>query len=185
MSVTEEIKSRLDIVDYIGENLQLRRSGRNYAAFCPFHANTRTPAFYVFPETQTWRCFGACAEGGDIFSYVMKRQGWDFKEALKHLAQRAGRRTGAADPGLAAAAGGSRRKQVDLLTAAADYFHHLLLSRTAGRSALADYLAKRALNDDDYCHLQAGLCPQLVGCLPQLISTSRATVMRNFWRWDC
>lgn len=90
MNVIEEIKSRLDIVDIVSETVSLRKSGRNYAGFCPFHANSRTPAFFVFPETQTWRCFGACAEGGDLFSFVMKRGGWEFKETLQHLAQKAG-----------------------------------------------------------------------------------------------
>ncbi|MFO7537951.1 MAG: DNA primase, partial [Chloroflexota bacterium] len=154
MSVTEEIKSRLDIVDYIGENLQLRRSGRNYAAFCPFHSNTRTPAFYIFPETQTWRCFGACAEGGDIFSYVMKRQGWDFKEALKHLAQRAGVELEPQTPAVQQRQA-AEEKQVDLLTAAADYFHHLLLSAPQAEAARS-YLAKRALNDDAIATFKLG-----------------------------
>jgi DNA primase len=154
MSVTEEIKSRLDIVDYIGENLQLRRSGRNYAAFCPFHSNTRTPAFYVFPETQTWRCFGACAEGGDIFSYVMKRQGWDFKEALKHLAQRAGVELEPQTPAVKQRQA-AEEKQVGLLTAAADYFHQLLLHAPQAEAARA-YLAKRALNEESIATFKLG-----------------------------
>ena len=90
MSVTDDIKSRLDLVDIVSEQVSLRRSGRSYTGFCPFHSNTRTPAFVVFPETQTWRCFGECATGGDLFVYVMKKEGYDFKEALKVLAQRAG-----------------------------------------------------------------------------------------------
>ncbi|MCA9923523.1 MAG: DNA primase, partial [Anaerolineales bacterium] len=90
MSVTQEIKSRLDIVDIVSESVTLRKSGRSYSGFCPFHQNTRTPSFYVFPETQTWHCFGACAEGGDVFSFVMKKEGWEFKEALTHLAAKAG-----------------------------------------------------------------------------------------------
>ena len=90
MSSTDEIKSRLDIIDIVSENVQLRRTGKNYTGFCPFHTNTRTPAFVVFPETGTWRCFGQCSEGGDIFKYVMKREGWDFPEALRRLADQAG-----------------------------------------------------------------------------------------------
>ncbi len=154
MSVTEEIKSRLDIVDYIGENLQLRRSGRNYAAFCPFHSNTRTPAFYVFPETQTWRCFGACAEGGDIFSFVMKRQGWDFKEALKHLAERAGVELEPQTPAVQQRQA-AEEKQVQLLTAAADYFHQLLLHAPQAAGA-RDYLSKRALNEEAIATFKLG-----------------------------
>jgi DNA primase len=91
MSVTDEIKSRIDIVDLVSESgVKLRKSGRNYTGFCPFHANKHTPAFVVWPETGTWRCFGECNEGGDIFKFIMKKEGIDFKEALQKLAARAG-----------------------------------------------------------------------------------------------
>ena len=90
MTPVEQIKAKLDIVDYIGDVVKLRKSGKSYAGFCPFHANTKTPSFYVFPETQTWHCFGSCGTGGDIFSFVMKRENADFAEALRTLAGRAG-----------------------------------------------------------------------------------------------
>jgi DNA primase len=91
MSTIDEVKSRIDILDLVSEaGVKLRKAGRNYTGFCPFHDNKKTPAFVVWPETGTWRCFGACNEGGDIFKFVMKREGWDFKEALQRLAQRAG-----------------------------------------------------------------------------------------------
>src|SRR5581483_4020785 len=90
MSVVDEIKQKLDIVDLVSQTVKLNRSGRAYAGFCPFHQNTRTPAFYVFPETQTWHCFGACGMGGDIFTFVMKRDNVEFGDALRVLAERAG-----------------------------------------------------------------------------------------------
>jgi DNA primase len=91
MSTIDEVKARIDIVDLVSEaGVKLRKAGRNYTGFCPFHSNTKTPAFVVWPETGTWRCFGQCNEGGDIFKFVMKKEGWDFKETLQHLAQRAG-----------------------------------------------------------------------------------------------
>lgn len=90
MTVVEEVKDRIDIAEVIGESVQLKKSGKNFTGFCPFHANTRTPAFVVFPDTGTWRCFGACNEGGDVYKYVMKAEGWDFPQALQHLAERAG-----------------------------------------------------------------------------------------------
>ena len=90
MSVVDEIKQKLDIVDLVSQTVKLRKSGRSYAGLCPFHANTRTPAFFVFPETQTWHCFGACGMGGDIFTFVMKKENVDFSDALKILAERAG-----------------------------------------------------------------------------------------------
>ena len=91
MSTIDEIKSRIDIVDLVSEaGVKLRHAGKNYTGFCPFHDNKHTPAFVVWPETGTWRCFGSCNEGGDIFKFVMKKEGIDFKEAIQKLAARAG-----------------------------------------------------------------------------------------------
>ncbi len=154
MTVTQEIKSRLDIVDIVSDHVQLRKSGRSYAGFCPFHSNTRTPAFYVFPESQTWRCFGACAEGGDIFSFVMKQEGLDFKEALKVLATKAGvelEPPKPVDPKKKAA----ESKLSSLLTAAADYFHQLFLH--APQAELArNYVNGRSLNEQSISQFQLG-----------------------------
>lgn len=91
MSTLDEIKSRIDIVDLVSEaGVKLRHAGKNYTGFCPFHDNKHTPAFVVWPESGTWRCFGSCNEGGDIFKFVMKKEGIDFKEAMQKLAARAG-----------------------------------------------------------------------------------------------
>jgi DNA primase len=91
MSVIDEIKSKVDIVDLVSETgVKLRHAGRNYTGFCPFHDNKHTPSFVVWPESGTWRCFGQCNEGGDVFKFVMKRENLDFKEALDKLAARAG-----------------------------------------------------------------------------------------------
>ena len=83
MSVVDEIKQKIDILDLVSQTVKLRKSGRSYAGLCPFHQNTRRPAFYVFPETQTWHCFGACGMGGDIFTFVMKKENVDFGDALE------------------------------------------------------------------------------------------------------
>ena len=85
----ETVRERVDLVELVGETVELQRSGASFKARCPFHAE-RTPSFYVFPERQSWRCFGACAEGGDVFAYWMKREGAGFAEALRALAERAG-----------------------------------------------------------------------------------------------
>jgi DNA primase len=153
MSVTDEIKNRLDIVDVIGETVQLRRSGKSYTGFCPFHQNTRTPAFVVFPDTQTWRCFGACAEGGDIFSYVMKKEGWEFKEALQSLAKRAG--VTLDESPAAREQKQADKRLVDLLNLATEYFHQLLLYAPQGEAARR-YLAGRALEDETVATFRLG-----------------------------
>lgn len=126
MSVSDEIKSRLDIVDVVSEYVQLRKSGHSYSGFCPFHSNSRTPAFVVFPDSQTWRCFGACAEGGDVFSFLMKKEGWDFKDALRVLADRAGVTLETHTPEQQEKNAAADRLG-DLLAAATDYFHHLFM----------------------------------------------------------
>jgi DNA primase len=91
MSIIDEIKSKVDIVDLVSEaGVKLRHAGRNYTGFCPFHENKHTPSFVVWPDSGTWRCFGQCNEGGDVFKFVMKRDNLDFKEALEKLAARAG-----------------------------------------------------------------------------------------------
>src|SRR5213593_4159312 len=86
--VVEEIKARLDVAEVVSPYVALKRSGRSLKGLCPFHGE-KTPSFYVFPETGTWKCFG-CGEGGDIFSFVQKREQLEFAEALRVLSARAG-----------------------------------------------------------------------------------------------
>ena len=89
MTAVDDVKSRLDIVEVISQRVPLQRSGNSYKAPCPFHQE-KTPSFHVFPDRQSWRCFGACATGGDVLSFVMKAEGLEFGEALKQMAQVAG-----------------------------------------------------------------------------------------------
>lgn len=92
MTIIEEIKAKVDIVELVkgDSSVKLRRAGKNWQGFCPYHANTHSPALYVFPDTQTWHCFGACNEGGSVIDWVMKQHpDYDIKEAIKDLAERA------------------------------------------------------------------------------------------------
>src|SRR3990172_6534389 len=89
LSLSDDIRSRIDIVELVGEYVSLQKAGRNFKALCPFHQE-RTPSFYLFPDSQRWQCFGACAQGGDVFTFTMKKENLPFAEVLKALARRAG-----------------------------------------------------------------------------------------------
>ena len=152
MSVVEEVKQRIDIVDVVGQYANLTKSGRNLKAVCPFHQE-KTPSFFVFPERQSWHCFGACSTGGDVFSFVMKREGIEFGEALRRLADRAG----VVIPSRIEADGKkeARDRIYEANEAAAAYFHQNLLRSPAGQPA-GDYLKHRGLNAEALASFQLG-----------------------------
>lgn len=151
MNVTDEIKDRLDVVSVISDHVSLAQAGRNFKGLCPFHQE-KTPSFFVFPDRQSWRCFG-CGSGGDIISFVMKREGLDFGTALKSLADRAGvslpekKRKGPED-------GGSARLYA-INEAAAQYYQELLLGSPAADQARA-YVARRSLNPETVRQFRLG-----------------------------
>jgi DNA primase len=154
VSVVDDIKARLDIVDVVSDTVNLKKSGRSYTGFCPFHTNTKTPSFVVFPDTQSWRCFGACADGGDVFSFVMKREGLDFRGVIELLAQRAGVKL----PEVGARSAGHSEendKLLDLTAAAALYFHQILTTSSAAAKT-RDYLAQRELTAETITTFQLG-----------------------------
>ena len=169
MTNIDEIKARLDIVDIVSETVNLRHSGKNYTGFCPFHTNTKTPAFAVFPDSQSWRCFGQCNEGGDIFNFVMKREGWDFGEALRYLADRAGVSLQEFTP--------EQQEQVEenehlreVLSMAVTFFQHQLRNTHAGKAAL-DYLYGRKLTDETIDAFALGYAPDSWDALTQYMTS--------------
>lgn len=153
---TEAIKERLDIVELIGGTVQLRKSGRSYLGFCPFHDNKRTPSFNVYPDTQSFHCFG-CKASGTIFDFVMRREGVDFKGALELLAPRAGVELRARTPDEEQ----QDTRKVRLLevnAAAGVFFHHLLVRSPRGETARA-YAERRALDAPTIEAFQLGYAP--------------------------
>ncbi len=150
-----EIRERLDIADLIGEQVQLKRAGRNLKGLCPFHQE-KTPSFVVFPEGQNFHCFG-CGKGGDIFTFYMERERVDFRQALQELAERAGvsledapRPQRDVDP----------RKEtfLELHHVAADYYSTVLTSSAAGEKGRA-YLRQRGISDEMIEQFKLGLAP--------------------------
>jgi DNA primase len=158
MTAIDEIKARIDIVDLVSETVQLRRSGKSYTGFCPFHQNTRTPSFAVWPESGTWRCFGQCNDGGDIFQFVMKKEGWDFAETLRHLAERAGVELKPISPQQAEQVEEHDRLRL-LLEEAVTFYRHQLLNTSPGKQALG-YLKGRGLDEQTIEAFGLGYAPQ-------------------------
>ncbi len=152
MSVIDEIKDRLDIVEVISAYVPLKRAGRNYKGLCPFHGE-KTPSFVVFPDTQGWHCFGACATGGDIFSFVMKRENLDFGEALAFLANKAGVELKARED--AGPEEGKLERLRALVADAAIYFHYLLIKAPEADIA-RKYLERRGLTQQTWETWQLG-----------------------------
>jgi DNA primase len=151
MGAIDEVKQRIDIVDVVSQYTKLTKAGRTFRALCPFHSE-KNPSFFVYPEQQSWHCFGACNTGGDVFSFVMKKQGIDFSEALKLLAQRAG----VALPSKFEPSGESKERQklYELNEAAAQYFHNQL-DAAAAKKAKA-YLVKRGLSEKTIADFRLG-----------------------------
>lgn len=153
MSAADEVKARLDIVEVIGQSVPLKRAGRLYRGLCPFHSE-KTPSFVVYPEQGTWHCFGACGTGGDVFTFVMKKDNLDFGEALHVLAERAGVE-------LTRDAGGEQNNKLlfEINDAAVGYYNYLLKS-SPGAQFVRDYLIKRQISPSSVDAFQLGFAPK-------------------------
>ncbi len=146
MSSIDDIRSKLDIVELISSSgVNLRKTGRSFVGFCPFHSNTRTPAFTVYPDSQSFYCFG-CQASGDVFGYTMRKQGLDFRQALEQLAARAGVRL---EPkGDQERQEDARRtKLLEINKAAGLYFSYILREMKRGEPARA-YVERRQINNE-------------------------------------
>lgn len=152
MQPSDEIKSRLDIVDLIRGYIPVKAAGANFRARCPFHRE-KTPSLMISPEKQIWHCFG-CGKGGDIFSFVMEMDGISFVEALRVLAPKAGVTLRRQDPKLAS----ERNRLLDILEASKKYYHNYLKTNKKAAAARA-YLKKRGLTEETIEEWQIGYSP--------------------------
>jgi len=151
MSVVDDIKDKLDVVAVVGQYVTLQKTGRNFKGLCPFHGE-KTPSFMVSPERQSWHCFG-CGEGGDVFSFVMKKDGLEFGEAVKLLADKAGI-TLSQNYG-DQAIDKEYQKLYEVNEAAAQYYHHVLVNTPGGQAALK-YLEERGVDRKTIDDFQLG-----------------------------
>ncbi len=152
MGVIDEVKQRTDIIEVVSQYAALKKAGRTFTALCPFHSE-KHPSFFVYPEQQSWHCFGACNTGGDVFSFIMKKEGIDFGDALRLLAQK----TGVTIPSRFEPGAGKdeRERLYQVNEAAAQYFHNLLLNSPAGERARG-YFTSRGLSPKTIIDFQLG-----------------------------
>ena len=150
----EEVRARSDIVAVIGEFVPLKRAGKDYRARCPFHEE-KTPSFYVVPAKGFYNCFG-CGESGDLFSFIMKRMGLDFTEAVRYAGRKAGvpvrevrARPESQDP---------NRPIYEANAFAREYYRELLTDEETGRRA-RDYLDGRGIDGEIADRFGIGFAP--------------------------
>ena len=153
VGVAAEVKSKLTVLEIVGEAVQLKKAGTTYKGLCPFHGE-KTPSFVVTPARDSWHCFG-CGEGGDVFSFVMRREGLTFLEALKRLATKAGievdERTSRED---------ARKARLREVLEQAIAFYHVVLTQSKTGAPALEYLHGRGFTDETIEKFQLGWAPE-------------------------
>ena len=174
-SPIEAIKAKVDIADEIGLVIRLQKSGKALKGLCPFH-NERTPSFYVFPEAQTFRCFG-CNEGGDVFSFVQKQQGLEFRDTLHYLAEKAGvtvEDTPGRDPEEERERSAVKERLRKLNEDALLWFHQALLRSREASEARA-YVQSRGISSETVLAFSLGYAPESWDSLSRYLLTQGYT----------
>jgi DNA primase len=151
MGVVDEVKARVNVVDVIARYTPLKRAGSIYKGLCPFHSE-RTPSFVVFPHTGTWHCFGACGTGGDVFTFLMRKENLEFREVLESLAREVGV---SLDDAAQERDRGQRQALYEANEAAAAYFQEILAHHPAAEPARA-YIQRRRLDASTVEHFRLG-----------------------------
>ena len=149
----ERVRAATDLVQLVQETVELRPRGQEFWGCCPFHGE-KTPSFHIIPATQVWHCFG-CGEGGDVFSYVMKRENLTFPDAIRYLADRAGIEI--ADDAPTARRGTKRTRIIDVCEETCAFYHTMLMRGKDGRGRT--YFASRGLGSDICQRYRLGFAP--------------------------
>lgn len=151
MDDVELIKQKINIVDLLSEYLTVKKAGINFKANCPFH-DEKTPSFVISSERQIFKCFG-CQKSGDIFTFLIEKEGMDFKEALEFLAKKAGvtlkQTEGKKD---------LKERLFEVNLKAQEFFHYILTKHELGKTAL-EYLKKRGISNESIEEFGIGYAP--------------------------
>lgn len=137
----DKVRSATDLVELVQETVELKPRGSEFWGCCPFHGE-KTPSFHIIPSTQVWHCFG-CGEGGDVFTYVMKRENLSFPDSIRYLAERAGIEISDEGP---ARKGTKRSRLIDVCEETSQFFHTMLMRGKDGRGR--EYCSGRGLSAD-------------------------------------
>ena len=153
MDPKDEIKAKVDLVEVVASYLPLKKSGRNFSALCPFHGE-KTPSFMVSSERQAYKCFG-CGEGGDVFTFLEKMEGWDFRETLEELAKRTGVRLKSFGSSPATKL---KEKIIQINKLASKFYGYILFDHAQGKVA-RDYLVGRGMKKSSWEKFGLGYAP--------------------------
>ena len=166
-----EIKNKIDIVDFIGSFIELKKSGRNFKAVCPFHQE-KTPSFVVSPERQIWHWFGAFSEGGDVIKFLMKLENLTFYEALKELADKAGVKL--KEITFEDRLWKKKNTLISLNSITSDYFDYILNETKYGKKA-REYLKNRSINKQVSKKFNLGYAPKSWDSLYKFLTKKKFT----------
>ncbi|KAF1304212.1 MULTISPECIES: DNA primase [Enterococcus] len=169
-TVIEEIRSKTNIVEVVGQYVQLKKSGKNYSGLCPFHEE-KTPSFSVAEDKQIFHCFG-CGKGGNVFSFIQEIEGLSFPEAVVKVADLESIPMAQQYQEVEASENTQSRQLIELHEKAVEVFHHMLIHTAAGQGAL-DYLLERGLTQELIETFQIGFAPNERHFLGQIFQNEK------------
>ncbi|GCF92775.1 DNA primase [Enterococcus florum] len=177
--VIDEVRSKTNIVEVVGQYVQLKKAGKNYSGLCPFHEE-KTPSFSVAEDKQMFYCFG-CGKGGNVFTFLQELEGLNFPEAVKRVADLEQIPLAfeiRSEP--VSEVSSQQRQLLALHERVRDLYHHILMNTKVGEEAL-NYLHERGLNDELIEEFNIGFAPNERGFLVQVCQQDKieTAVMEN------
>jgi DNA primase len=169
MDQASEIREKIDIISFISEYLSLKKMGRNFKSNCPFH-NEKTPSFVVSPERQIWHCFG-CGKGGDVFTFLMEYENLEFPESLRILAKRAG--VTLKESTFTKNESSEKEKIFTINNHALKFYHYILTTHAAGKTALSYLQEKRKINKGLIETFELGFSPATGRALSEYLTKKK------------